>query len=83
MKLAQLQKGLCAECLAELVNVHAAEGELSDQYEDVVDLVFSPGYGEKIDGDTYLRFHLCSECAEKFFALFPNLYAQLVLYSTD
>jgi hypothetical protein len=79
----QLHKGHCVECLTELVNVHAAEGELENQYEDVLDLVFFPGYGEKIDGDKTLRFHLCNECADKLFGLFPNLYAQLLLYSTD
>lgn len=72
--------GKCLGCGNELTKISPFG---IHQYIDSLDFVFLPGYGEKIDGNTRVRFNFCSHCSEKLFELFPKLQSALELHANN
>lgn len=68
----ELSKGNCLNCGSELQEIHEGSGKWR-KYQGALDLALTPGFGEKIDGDHVLKFHLCDNCGTKLFELFPQM----------
>lgn len=71
----------CGGCNFPLESLNEDDVNPQNQYVDAMDLVFTPGYGELIDGDQQVRFALCKHCSTNLFNLMPGLKEKLEYHS--
>jgi hypothetical protein len=69
----------CGGTLAPVMGSEMARDH--NQYDESMNLVFVPGYGEVIDGDQLVDFVFCKVCVKILFEAFPSLEQKLVHYS--
>lgn len=76
--------GKCLTCGGDLVAVaHIDLGHEMNQFDEALNLIFAPGWGEAIDGDQLVDFVLCKVCTKRLFETFPGLKEHLEYYSNS